>query len=182
MLITFDYNPETNEYKPLKQEIIKDKKNDPLIKKAKEAEESEEAQITLTDNKYILNKKAAELLQVEPDDRLDIKYQLIDNMKFPIIGKDTIWKTKSGNKLTKQLSVSCRGTANSLLSEFGNIFNLTKWKGHEGLYLMLGNKDFESSEDIDITESEEPQTDIQEDSFENIDIDENDFELNDLFE
>lgn len=141
MMITFDYDPETNEYKPLKQEIVKDKVQ--KATKAEEAEDSAEPQITLEANKYVLNKAAATLMGVEWENRLDIKYQPVEKggMMFPIIGTDTAWKTKSGNKLTKSLSVSCRGNANELLSKYGDTFTVTPWKGHEGLFVMIGNKD-----------------------------------------
>ena len=109
MMITFDYDPETNEYKPLKQEIVKEKAQK-VSTKAEEAEESAEPQITLESNKYILNKAAANLMGVQWEDRLDIKYQPIERggLMFPIIGTDTSLNTKSGNKLTKKLTVSCR--------------------------------------------------------------------------
>lgn len=154
MQITFDYNPETNEYTPLKQEIIKETKS--VIKT-----ESSEPQITLTDNKYIINDSTAELLNVKYGDRLEIKYQVIDKVSFPIIGKSEYWGSTGGNKLTKSLTVSYRGQANELLSEYGNIFTLTPWKDHEGLYVLMGNKiRTTSDENIQITENYEPEVDL----------------------
>lgn len=166
MMITFDYDPETNEYKPLKQEIVKDKVQ--KITKAEEAEDSAEPQITLEANKYVLNKAAATLMGVEWENRLDIKYQPVEKggMMFPIIGTDTAWKTKSGNKLTKSLTVSCRGNANELLSKYGDTFTVTPWKGHEGLFVMIGNKDRSEEEptikddNISIKEDENPVEDL----------------------
>lgn len=166
MMITFDYDPETNEYKPLKQEIVKDKVQ--KATKAEEAEDSAEPQITLEANKYVLNKAAATLMGVEWENRLDIKYQPVEKggMMFPIIGTDTAWKTKSGNKLTKSLTVSCRGNANELLSKYGDTFTVTPWKGHEGLFVMIGNKDRSEEEptikddNISIKEDENPVEDL----------------------
>jgi hypothetical protein len=166
MMITFDYDPETNEYKPLKQEIVKDKVQ--KATKAEEAEDSAEPQITLETNKYVLNKAAATLMGVEWENRLDIKYQPVEKggMMFPIIGTDTAWKTKSGNKLTKSLTVSCRGNANELLSKYGDTFTVTPWKGHEGLFVMIGNKDRSEEEptikddNISIREDENPVEDL----------------------
>ncbi len=178
MMITFDYNPETNEYIPLKQEIVKDKKKDPALLMAEEAKDSAEPQITLTDNKYILNESAANLIGVKWEDRLDIKYQLIDKIRFPIIGKDTAWGTKSGNKLTKSLTVSCRGNANSLLSEYGDTFSITPWQGHEGLFVLVGNKDRATpDENVEVTEDENPENDLEaiQDA-----IDDTDYEINNM--
>lgn len=171
MLITFEYNPETNEYTPLKQEIVKEGTK----KKAETVEvpDTMEPQIVLTDKKYVLNQAAADLIGVEWEDRLEIKYQMVDKLQFPIIGKNTAWGTTGGNKLTKALSVSCRGQANEVLSEYGDTFTLSPWKGHEGLYVLLGNKEREVVEDtnIEVTESTEPEVDLKEETFDLDDID-----------
>lgn len=189
MMITFDYDPETNEYKPIKQEIIKDKaKKELAIELAEQAEESAEPQLTLASNKYILNKSAADLLGVKWEDKIDIKYQLIDSIRYPIIGSNISWGTNGGNKLTKSLTVSCRGNANSLLSEFGDTFTFAPWQGHKGLYILVGNKDrdIESDDNIEVKESTEPEEDIILDINLNDDIEdviettEDDYELNDF--
>lgn len=187
MMITFDYDPETNEYKPIKQEIIKDKaKKEPAVEMAEKAEESAEPQLTLASNKYILNKAAAELLGVKWEDKLDIKYQLIDSIRYPIIGSNIAWGSSNGNKLTKSLTVSCRGNANSLLSEFGDTFTFAPWQGHNNLFILIGNKDRDIIEDnnIEVTESAEVTEDIPTEEIEDImieeDIKEDDYELNDF--
>ena len=165
-MITFDYNPETNEYTPLKQEIIKEttKKKTETV----EVPDTVEPQIVLTDKKYVLNQAAADLIGVEWEDRLEIKYQMVDKLQFPIIGKNAAWGSTGGNKLTKSLSVSCRGQANEVLSEFGDTFTLSPWNGHEGLYVLIGNKERPIVEDsnIEVTEPKEPEIDLKEESFE----------------
>nr|UVX91140.1 MAG: hypothetical protein [Bacteriophage sp.] len=166
MMITFDYNPDTKECVLLKQEQVKEKAQKTSTK-AEEAEESAEPQITLESNKYVLNRAAASLMGVEWENRLDIKYQPIEKggLMFPIIGTDTAWKTKSGNKLTKSLTVSCRGNANDLLSKYGDTFTVTPWKGHEGLFVLIGNKDrseepVTEDKNIKIEEDENPVEDL----------------------
>lgn len=165
-MITFDYNPDTKECVLLKQEQVKEKAQKTSTK-AEEAEESAEPQITLESNKYVLNRAAASLMGVEWENRLDIKYQPIEKggLMFPIIGTDTAWKTKSGNKLTKSLTVSCRGNANDLLSKYGDTFTVTPWKGHEGLFVLIGNKDrseelVTEDKNIKIKEDENPVEDL----------------------
>lgn len=178
MLISFDYDPETNEYTPLKQEIIKEK----TIKKESKAdlaEDSAEPQLTLESNKYTLNKAAAELLNVKWEDRLDIKYQKVDNVIFPIIGKSENWGTKSGNKLTKNLTVSCRGNANELLAKYGDTFSITPWKDHNGLFVLVGNADREeetTDDNIVIKEN----SNIEEDLPLDTSLDEEAYEINDF--
>lgn len=165
-MITFDYNPETNEYTPLKQEIVKEttKKKTETV----EVPDTVEPQIVLTDKKYVLNQAAADLIGVEWEDRLEIKYQMVDKLQFPIIGKNAAWGSTGGNKLTKSLSVSCRGQANEVLSEYGDTFTLSPWNGHEGLYVLIGNKERPIVEDsnIEVTEPKEPEIDLKEESFE----------------
>lgn len=165
MLITFDYNPETNEYTPLKSEIVKDKAPK-IATKAEEAVESAEPQLTLEDNKYILNQSAANLIGAQWEDRLSIKYQKIEGLTFPIVGTDVAFGTKGGNKLTKSLSVSCRGKANEMLSKYGDTFTVTKMKGYDDLFVLLGNADRPSesdehkSDNIKIKEDENPKEDL----------------------
>lgn len=165
MMLTFDYNPETNEYVPLKSEIIKDK-TPRTTTKAEEAIDSAEPQLTLEDNKYILNQSAATFIGAKWEDRLSIKYQKIEGLTFPIIGTDVAFGTKGGNKLTKSLSVSCRGKANEMLSKYGNTFTVTKMKGYDDLFVLLGNADRPSepdeqkSDNIKIKEDENSREDL----------------------
>lgn len=137
MLITFDYDPETNEYKAISQEIVKDSKKS---KKSETPQDDEsEPIIRLESNKYVLNNSAAELLNAKWEDRLSIKYQKVDGITFPIIGKDETFGCSGGNKLTKSLTVSFRGQNNEILSKYGDVFTLTKLKGQEGLFVLVGN-------------------------------------------
>ena len=165
MMITFDYNPETNEYTPLKSEVVKDKAPK-TVTKAEEAVESAEPQLTLEDNKYILNQSAANLIGVKWEDRLSIKYQKIEGLTFPVLGTDAAFGTKGGNKLTKSLSVSCRGKANEMLAKYGDTFTVTKMKGYDDLFVLLGNADRPSepeeqkSDNIKIKEDENPVEDL----------------------
>lgn len=148
LLCTFDYNPETNEYTPIGDpEVVKSSKKQPV------KEESSEPQLSLLDNKYSLNSAALDLLGVTAGDKIDIKYQIIDNINYPIIGSSTSWKSTSGNKLTKSNTVSYRGKANEMLSTFGDEFDFTPWTGHEGLFILIGNKEMVVDPNI------EPKTD-----------------------
>lgn len=136
LLCTFDFNPETNEYKPIGDpEVVKSTKKQSIT------EESSEPHLILLDNKYSLNSAALELLGVTAGDKIDIRYQIIENINYPIIGSSTSWKSTSGNKLTKSSTVSYRGKANEMLSTFGDTFDLTSWTGHDGLFILIGNKE-----------------------------------------
>lgn len=168
MTITFDYNPETNEYKPIKQEVVKET---PTPKKI---EDNGEAKLQLLDNKYELNGSAINLLGINVGDRVDIKYQMVDGIKYPIIGSSNAWKSASGNKLTKSSTVSYRGIANQMLAEYGDEFTFSEWKNHEGLYVLIGNKEIIQDENIELPD-DTPEVDLSDDN-----IKEDDFDLSDF--
>jgi hypothetical protein len=122
--------------------------NDPLIK--------------LDSNKLILTTGAVDLLQICADCRVDIKYKKKDKTSVPVIGTDTAFGTKGGNKLTKTNTVSFRGAANDKLAEFGTTFKLEPSED-DGIFYLIGDKmnnpipedavDIESELDIDALEA-----------------------------
>lgn len=158
MLLTLDFDPATGEYKSLKQEIIKDEVKTRVVKE--EVQETSEPQITLDPNKYILNKAAAQLMGVAWEDRISIKYQKIDGITFPVIGTDEAFGTKGGNKLTKGLSVSCRGKANDMLRQYGDTFTVTKMKGQDDLFVLVGNAERPEVDNIEVKEDENDNIDL----------------------
>ena len=179
LLCTFDFNPETNEYKPIGEpEVVKSARKQSIT------EESSEPQLILLDNKYSLNSAALELLNVAAGDKIDIRYQIIENINYPIIGSSTSWKSTSGNKLTKSSTVSYRGKANEMLSTFGDTFDLTSWSGHDGLFILIGNKEQVIDPNIEVktdnsVEIDKPITEEDDslDEFLNTDESQDNFEL-----
>lgn len=154
--LTLDYNPETNECKVISSDKVAAKQP-----KVVANNETAEPQIILDSNKYILNQAAADLLEAKWEDRLDIKYQKVKGVIYPIIGKDSAFGSKSGNKLTKSLSVSCRGKANEMLAKYGATFTLTELKGQTGLFVLIGDAPVEDiPEEISIREDEEDIEDL----------------------
>lgn len=182
MLCTFDFNPETNEYKPIgTPEIVKDKP------KKKVMCTNAVAEITLLDSKYLLTQSAADLLDVTPGDRINICYNNLPdnpNVKVPIIGSSKSWGNDLGNKLTKSLTVSYRGVANTVLAEYGEVFKLEPYK--EGLFIMRGDKPVVVDDNVEVTETPEITEDLQEieddltvQDLENIEDSEN-YEISDI--
>lgn len=151
MMITFDFNPETNEYKPIKQEIIKE-----TIKKSttKVENTTNEPTLTLESNKYVLNKAAVELMNVEWGSRLFIGYKTVNSIVYPVIGTDEAWETQCGNKLTKNFTVSCKGSSNEILSRYGKIFTLSKLKENENLFILIGDTNIEADDNIELPSKE----------------------------
>lgn len=147
VLLTLDVDIETGETVCVSREVInddlkKEKKTTTSTKKPKkEKEENPTPTITLEDNKYILNTAAVELLNVEPEDRLDVKYEKQGKgLMIPVIGTNEAFGTKGGNKLTKGFSVSCRGKANEELSKYGSVFTIIPHPNKDGLFILCGDK------------------------------------------
>lgn len=162
MLLTVDYDPESNTYTPIKQEIVTDK-----VTKSKakvEKEESPDPIIKLESNKYVLNQAAVNLLGVKWEDRILIKYQKVEGVTFPIIGTDKAFnELGGGNKLTKSLTVSCRGKANELLVKYGTTFSVTNMKEFKDLFVLVGDAEVQPEEPVDNIE-------IKEDDADNVDL------------
>lgn len=155
MLCTFDFNPETNEYKPIgTPEIIKDTPKKTIT-------ESSEPELVRLDSKYTLNQAAVDLLQVQPGDRLNINYDNHPdnpNLKVPIIGSNKSWGNDLGNKLTKSLTVSYRGVANTVLADYGTTFKLVPFK--EGLFMLKGDKDIVLDDNVEVKDTPDLEPDL----------------------
>lgn len=146
MLIEFDFDPETGDYTPISREIIEEGAATP--KKAKSVmkdDGSTEPIVILEENKLVLNSKAVEVLGAEWEDRISVIYQKHENKLVPVIGKDEVFGCKSGNKLTKSKTVSCRGKANTKLAEHGTEFKLIPL--NNDTFIMDGGVDIPYVED-----------------------------------
>lgn len=161
ILMHYDIDEQTGEVKFIgKEEITVDttKTVKRTSTKSTKVEENNEPLITLDSNKLILTTGAVQTLNVCADCRLDIKYKKKDRTSVPVIGTDSAFGTKSGNRLTKTNTVSFRGSANDKLSEFGTTFKLEPSED-EGIFYMIGDKmnnpvpedtiDIESELDLD---------------------------------
>lgn len=95
--------------------------------------------LKLNANNFALNKVACDLLKVSAGDTLYINYPKKDGLYIPAIGSSIAFGVKSGNKLTKSLTVSFRGAANEKLSEFGTTFELIE-SDREGIFYLKGDK------------------------------------------
>lgn len=111
--------------------------------------ESSEPTLTLLDNKYCLNKAAVELMSIEPDCKLEIKYEKSGKTTIPII----MINENSGNRLTKSFTVSYRGNKNSELLKYGSEFILCPHENESGVFYLKNKNSVEvveeESEDIE---------------------------------
>lgn len=153
LLLTLDVDLETGETVTVDRKVINDDLKPTKKSSSKKKDDDPVPKITLESNKYCLNAAAVELLGVSPDDRLDIKMEKQGKKFIPVIGTNETFGTKSGNRLTKSFTVSCRGKANEELSKYGEVFTLTPHPSKEGLFSLTGDKEPPVVEDApDVTE------------------------------
>lgn len=137
IIFHYEVDEQTGEIKFIgKNEMTVDTKKTVSKSSSSKIDSNPEPIITLTDNKLILTQGAAELLGVNPDDKVAIKY---DKDKNPIIGSDLNFGTQTGNRLTKSLTISCKGDKYNKLSGYGDTFKLES-TDKSGIFKMIGNK------------------------------------------
>lgn len=167
--VTFEYemeiDPETGEI--LSNKLVDTTRvgTDPSVKKAtrkpKKGERSEPV-LTLEDNKYCLNTAAVELMGVEPDCKLDIKYDKNGKTTIPVIGTDEAFGTKQGNKLTKSFTVACRGSKNEELAKYGKEFILVPHESKDGIFVLTSEDAvIEQAFDDDVENIDLPSEEIE---------------------
>ena len=159
VLFTYEQDDETGEVKVVSREVVNDDlpkaKKTSSTKKSK-ADENPEPELILEDNKYSLNTAAIELLGVEADDRIDIKFEKRDKVRVPVIGSNTAFGTQGGNRLTKSNTVSYRGKNHDLLEDYGTVFSF-KETDKEGIFELIGDKpvpEEKEDENINIVDEE----------------------------
>ena len=99
---------------------------------------------TLENNKIIFNREALKFLNKNEGDRIGIGYGVLsDGLLHPILDLE------QGNKITKSGTLSCRGSANEILSKYGKEFIIEKLDD-KFILTDLKFKKFVREEDPDI--------------------------------
>ena len=124
------------------------------------------AKIILLEGKYQFNNAAIEMTGFEPEMKIDIKFEKKGRIMYPVMCEDL----KSGNRLTKTYTVSCKGSKRENLEEYGTIFELEPYEGKEGYFKMKGN--VEKEDDIidvpeEITNPDDEYLDNEESTIDN---------------
>lgn len=127
--------------------------------------------IHLLEGKYQFNTKAIELTGFEPEMKIDIKFEKKGRKMTPVLFVDA----KTGNRLTKTFTVSCKGQKRENLIGFGTDFELIPDENKEGYYKLKGNLP-EPEDDIVDVPTEEPEEVLDPDDVDSgIDLDNIDF-------
>jgi len=104
--------------------------------------------IHLLEGKYQFNTKAIELTGFEPEQKIDIKFEKKGRVTTPVLCEDE----KSGNRLTKTYTVSCRGSKHDNLAEYGDTFEIIPYEGKDGYFKLKGNAPEKENDIIEIPE------------------------------
>ena len=97
----------------------------------KKVVEDKEPKLYLEENKYRLNSAAIELMGLNSDSKLSIKYVQGNSGDVPVICTDN-----HGNKITKSNTVACRGNKNTELAKYGEEFTLVPHPSKPGLFIL----------------------------------------------
>lgn len=139
-------NQDTGEVKTVEAQKLKKS----TVKKLTEMDTTGEPTLTLEENKYCLNGAAAKFMNVKADDRLAIKMRKVNGVMTPIILKQT-----SGNRLTRSLTVACRGANNEALAAYGTTFTITTFDEEPGTFVLHGNRELPEIVDDNIEDDPE---------------------------
>jgi hypothetical protein len=105
-------------------------------------------QITLLEGKIQMNNACVQLVGWEPEMKIDICFEKQGRKITPIIKEDE----SKGNRLTKTFNVSCRGSKHDNLAEYGTVFDVIPYEGHEGWFKLKGDAPEKEDDIIDVPE------------------------------
>lgn len=139
----------------------------------KPKDEDPVAKITLLEGKWQMNAACVALTGFEPEQKLDIQFEKKGRVTTPILSENE----KSGNRLTKTYTVSCRGSKHDNLAEYGDVFEVIPYEGKDGYFKLKGN--IEKEDDIiDVPEEISDPDNDEEIIGEEGGIDMSDFDIN----
>jgi hypothetical protein len=105
-------------------------------KKKNEWDDDDTPLLIREDNKLILNEAAVTAMKVNEGDRINIKMQVINRKRYPVIGLEETFGDKGGNLLTKSHTIRYGGKNNVELAKFGDIFVLDIHPKTDGLFVL----------------------------------------------
>lgn len=184
VIVTFNFDPETELVSDVKCSVdgVEKKKKTTKTTKNVVVKLEDEALIELEANKLVFNNRAISDLNLNPGDRIIIKWIPEGKKMVPIIGTDIAFDEEgSGNKVTKSNTVTYKGNANTILGEYGVEFSL---KPHSDniwrlVPLKIGGTISKPTEELDtvIKQAESVEPELLTELDNNIEIDELTFQL-----
>lgn len=126
LTISFDFNEDTKTVTNVK-----------VVKVPSKFDNIDLPIVELTDNKLILSSLACKEMHVDIGDRISVNYiQKNNEVTFPVIGKSEVFSDpESGNKLSRNGTVSFKGTQQTILSKYGQLFRIEEI--NDGMFKMI---------------------------------------------
>ena len=92
--------------------------------------------VEVEDSRLIISPKAIELMSVKYGDRIALNYiQKNNEITIPVIGKaEAFADPNAGNKVSKNNTVSFKGTQKTILTKYGQLFKIKEYK--PGMFRM----------------------------------------------
>lgn len=185
IIVTFEYDTETETVANVQCSVdgIEKKKRTTTKKKSETADEvATEPLITREETKLVFNSKAVEIMQIEYEDRIAVKWEpdKVNKRLFPVIGKASSFdENQSGNKVTKSNTIAYKGNQNTILKEVGDIFTIEEYM--PGIWKLLSTtsptETYKTLENV-IKKVEKVNPDLITDTDESTNIDQLQFTLN----
>lgn len=154
--LTYEMSVNIDTGEILETKLIKRAVNNSDLKQPKELSNDGDPKLILEDNKFRLSNSAVNLMGLNEDSKIIIKYEDNGTGSIPVIGTNIAFKVSSGNKLTKSNTVSCRGNNNDTLRKYGTEFKIVKHPTKQDLFILQSlNKPNEVQSDESIKAPED---------------------------
>lgn len=139
--LTYEIKVNTDTGEILSTTLIKRSVDNSDLKPSKNIiqDESPEPTLYLEENKYRLNTAAIQLMGLNSNSKILIKYEDCGDKIIPVIGTNLAFHVSGGNRLTKSNTVGCRGNNHDELAKYGNIFKIAAHPNKEGLFILIGD-------------------------------------------
>lgn len=109
--------------------------------------------VEVGDSKLIISPKAISLMSAHFGDKISVNYiQQNNELTIPVIGKSEVFSTPdAGNKLSKNNTISFKGTQKTILTKYGQLFKIEEYK--PGMFKMISINEMDLIQaDSDLTD------------------------------
>lgn len=109
--------------------------------------------VEVGDSKLIISPKAISLMSAHFGDKISVNYiQQNNELTIPVIGKSEVFSTPdAGNKLSKNNTISFKGTQKTILTKYGQLFKIEEYK--PGMFKMISINEMDLIQaDFDLTD------------------------------
>ena len=92
--------------------------------------------VRLEENKLVISDNAITILQLKPGNRIQVNYIQSKYESMPVIARSEVFSDpNAGNVLTHSNTVSFKGMQQSILAQFGHLFEIKEYIS--GMFQMI---------------------------------------------